>query len=139
MKQYKVKVNGQEYMVEVEEILETKQQVSSDSSFQEEKKPEKIEAEKHAEANKVLNKEVKHIGDQDISEDEEVKAPMPGKILKINLIEGDSVNEGDVILILEAMKMENEIIADNAGKVKKIFVAINDVVETDDILLLIEH
>jgi biotin carboxyl carrier protein len=52
-----------------------------------------------------------------------VVAPMPGIILGIAVKEGDEVNAGDPILVLEAMKMENEIHAPRAGKIKKIHVS----------------
>jgi len=68
---------------------------------------------------------------------EEVNAPMPGKILQLKVKEGDSVSEGDTLLILEAMKMENEIVANASGSVKKINVAVNDMVDTGDVLLVI--
>ncbi|TFG91749.1 MAG: biotin/lipoyl-binding protein [Candidatus Atribacteria bacterium] len=68
---------------------------------------------------------------------EEVAAPMPGKILQLKVAEGGSVKEGDTLLILEAMKMENEIVANTSGIVKKINVAANDMVDTGDVLLVI--
>ena len=57
------------------------------------------------------------------SSDSMVVAPMPGIILSIAVKEGDDVNAGDSLLVLEAMKMENEIHAPQAGKVKKIHVS----------------
>jgi glutaconyl-CoA decarboxylase len=57
------------------------------------------------------------------SSDSMVVAPMPGIILSIAVKEGDEVNAGDAILVLEAMKMENEIHAPRAGKVKKVHVS----------------
>ena len=57
------------------------------------------------------------------SSDSMIMAPMPGIILSITVKEGDEVNAGDAILVLEAMKMENEIHAPRAGKVKKIHVS----------------
>ncbi len=57
------------------------------------------------------------------SSDSMVVAPMPGIILSIAVKEGDEVNAGDTILVLEAMKMENEIHAPRAGKVKKVHVS----------------
>ncbi len=68
---------------------------------------------------------------------EEVAAPMPGKVLQLKVAEGDSIKEGDTLLILEAMKMENEIVANASGNVKKINVAANDMVDTGDVLLVI--
>jgi biotin carboxyl carrier protein len=57
------------------------------------------------------------------SSDSMVVAPMPGIILSIAVKEGDEVNAGDAILVLEAMKMENEIHAPRDGKVKKVHVS----------------
>lgn len=58
-----------------------------------------------------------------------VSAPMPGKILGIKLQQGAPVKRGQVILILEAMKMENEIVAPQDGTVASINVAVGDMVE----------
>ena len=54
---------------------------------------------------------------------EVVKSPMPGNILKINVAQGQKVNEGDVLIVLEAMKMENEIVATKSGTVAQIVTA----------------
>ena len=59
-----------------------------------------------------------------------VKSPMPGNILKIQVSQGQQVKEGDVLIILEAMKMENEIVAPKAGSVAQIIVTKGQVVET---------
>ena len=58
-----------------------------------------------------------------------VTAPMPGKILGVKLQAGAAVNRGQVILILEAMKMENEIVAPQDGTIASINVAVGDMVE----------
>ena len=68
---------------------------------------------------------------------EPVKSPMPGNILKINVAQGQQVNEGDVLMILEAMKMENEIVATKSGTVAQIAVAKGAVVETGAVLAVI--
>ncbi len=52
-----------------------------------------------------------------------VKAPIPGKVLKILVAEGDKVAEGQTLIVFEAMKMENEIKAPVSGVVKKIYVS----------------
>lgn len=66
-----------------------------------------------------------------------VTAPMPGKILSIKVNVGDSVNSGDLVLLLEAMKMENEVFATASGKVTEIRVKSGDSVNTGDILMVI--
>ena len=68
---------------------------------------------------------------------EVVKSPMPGNILKINVSQGQQVNEGDVLIILEAMKMENEIVATKSGTVAQIVTAKGAVVETGAPLIVI--
>lgn len=68
----------------------------------------------------------------------EVKAPMPGMIVKIKITEGSVVEQGAAILILEAMKMENEVRSPSGGILKKIFVKEGETVEKGTILFLIE-
>jgi len=68
---------------------------------------------------------------------EPVKSPMPGNILKICVSQGQTVNEGDVLIVLEAMKMENEIVATKAGTVAQIAVSKGAVVETGTVLAVI--
>jgi len=63
-----------------------------------------------------------------------VNSPMPGKILALKANIGQTVNRGDVILILEAMKMENEIVAPEPGTVSSIDVAVGDMVEAGVLL-----
>lgn len=64
-----------------------------------------------------------------------IKAPMPGTIIKVNVKAGDSVKKGDVLCILEAMKMENEIMAPADGTVAGVNVAAGESVQTDAVLL----
>lgn len=68
---------------------------------------------------------------------EVVKAPMPGNILKINVAPGQKVEEGDVLIVLEAMKMENEIVATESGTVAQVAVSKGAVVETGAPLIVI--
>ena len=74
-------------------------------------------------------------GSKDISE---IRAPMPGLILDIPAAEGTTVQEGDPLLILEAMKMENVIASPRAGVVKKICVTKGAAVEKKELLLEFE-
>ena len=64
-----------------------------------------------------------------------VPAPLPGTILKINVTAGQAVKEGDLVVVLEAMKMENEIYAPCAGTVGQILTSKGATVATDDVLL----
>lgn len=67
----------------------------------------------------------------------EVKAPMAGTILKVNVTPGQTIAQGDTLVVLEAMKMENEVVAPADGVVGEIFVNANQRVESDQVLLTI--
>jgi acetyl-CoA carboxylase biotin carboxyl carrier protein len=69
---------------------------------------------------------------------EEILVPMAGKILEISVKVGDAVTEDDVLLTLDAMKMENPILCPVDGMVKEIRVNVNADVEPDEVLLVIE-
>lgn len=107
-RKFLVVVNNKEYIVEIEEIAEEKNE-----------KPE-------------VQKSLRQEGL------EKVIAPMSGKVILIKVREGDIVKEGDILLIIEAMKMENEIRATRNGKIKEIKVKEGDKVEYGEILLVIE-
>ena len=64
-----------------------------------------------------------------------VNAPMPGKILKVNAAAGAAVKKGDVLVVLEAMKMENEICAPQDGTVATVECAAGDSVESGKVLV----
>ena len=73
------------------------------------------------------------------SKTEFIQAPMPGKIVDILVEAGAEVKEGESVLILEAMKMQNEITAPISGTVKKVYVKPNDIVNKEDLLIEIRN
>ena len=68
---------------------------------------------------------------------EQVTAPMPGTILKVNATQGAAVKKGDILVVLEAMKMENEILAPKDGTVAQIAVTKGATVDTGALLAVL--
>ena len=66
-----------------------------------------------------------------------VSAPMPGTILKVNVTQGQAVKEGEVLCVLEAMKMENEILAPKAGTVTQVLASKGSSVDTGAPLVVV--
>ena len=115
MKKYKVKVNGTNYEIAIELMSETE---AANAQAQAPAAPAAPAA------------PVSGAG-------EVVACPMPGTILDVKVSEGQTVNAGDVLMILEAMKMENEIMAPCAGQVTAV-VAKGASVQTGDTLCTIK-
>lgn len=110
MKKYKVTVNGTAYEIELEDITGT------------------------AAANKAAAPAApKAAAPAPTGNGETVNSPMPGNILSVNVKVGDTIKKGDVLMILEAMKMENEIMSPCDGTVKSV-VASGISVETGTVL-----
>ena len=128
MRKFIINVNGNQYEVEVEEVTDLAPQSKvvepkfQPKSVQPNSEPKAVE-----EKREVVLEGV-----------ETIKAPMPGTILDINVKEGDMVKSGQVLFILEAMKMENEILAPRDGKVVSIGTTKNTSVNTGDKLAIIE-
>ena len=69
---------------------------------------------------------------------EKITAPMPGTILSVNVTEGASVKKGDILMVLEAMKMENEIMAPCDGRIASLNTSKGTAVETGTLLCVIQ-
>jgi len=122
MNKYLVKVNGKEFEVEVIEVKPVSEPATS---------PAKVVKE-------LVQKPQQSISPIKPAEGTiQVKSPMPGTILKINVVKGDNVKKGDVILVLEAMKMENEIVSPSDGKVILTEVGKGSSVNAGDLLISI--
>jgi len=70
---------------------------------------------------------------------ENIQVPITGKIISVSVKAGDAVAEGDIICILESMKMENPILAPVGGKVAKVGVAADQTVKPGDTIAIIEY
>ena len=128
MKQYKITVNGKTYEVEVEEI--GGQNPAPITATQTTTTPAAPQQPKPQPQPKPNNPGT--TGKQKIT------SPMPGTIMSIKTKPGDKIQKGDVIMILEAMKMENEIIAPEDGVITSIDVSEGASVNTGDILATFE-
>lgn len=119
MKNYIVTVNGVSYEVSVEEVGESQAA------------PAAVKAAPAAAPKAAAPKKKAASGAAGAVK---VSAPMPGKIITVKKNAGASVKKGEVILVLEAMKMENEIVAPQDGVVASVDVAAGDAVEAGDVL-----
>ena len=70
---------------------------------------------------------------------ETIEVPITGKIIGVNVKEGEAVKEGDVICVLESMKMENPILAPVSGTIAKLDVAVDQTVKPGDVVTVIEY
>ncbi len=70
---------------------------------------------------------------------EKVEFPITGKIISVNVKQGDTVSEGDILCLLESMKMENPILAPVGGTVSEIGISAGQVVEVGEVVALIEY
>lgn len=122
MKQYRVTVNGQSYDVAVEELGAGAASPRAAAPVQAPAVPAAAPAPVAAPSAGATT----------------VKAPMPGTVMSFKVSVGQAVNRGDVLLILEAMKMENEIVAPQAGKVAALKVPVSASVNTGDPLIDLE-
>ncbi|HOL14721.1 MAG TPA: biotin/lipoyl-binding protein [Bacillota bacterium] len=125
MKKYKVTVDGRIFNVAVEEVTAPDSVLNRGSARRIEDFPA------HPPESKTESQPPRPSADGFLN----VEAPMPGSIVDIVVNIGDKVKEGDVLLILEAMKMENEITAPQAGTVREIYVTAGNTVATGDILM----
>ena len=120
MKNYTITVNGNVYEVTVEEGASTGAVAAAPKTVA---APKAVAAAPKAAAPSGAAGAVK------------VNAPMPGKILKVNASAGQAVKKGEAIIVLEAMKMENEIVAPQDGTVASINVNKGDTVNSGDVLV----
>ena len=142
MKEYKYKIDGKEYVVAIGEIADNVAQVSVNGEMF----SVEMEAEQEPEKKKVVlgqpaaeNKEAEETAPTaNVNTGNAVKAPLPGVITSIEVEVGQQVKAGDTLVVLEAMKMANNIEAENDGTVVAICVKTGENVLEDAPLVVIE-
>jgi biotin carboxyl carrier protein len=149
MKEYKYKINGMKFTVVVGDIVDNEANVEVNGV------PYKVELDRKAPQKPALSQSGHtNLGTPKAKPAAEskpvvakpaaapagassVKSPLPGTIMSIEVKEGDVINAGDKVAVLEAMKMENDVRAAKGGTVKKIVVSVGDaVLEGADIIIV---
>ena len=124
MKIYKVKVNGKTYEVQLESVDEVKTETATSSEVKTKEAPKK-ETSKKASSSSSTNLV-------------EVVAPIQGNVIDVKVKVGDKVKKGDVLLLIEAMKLENEVNSPSDGEVAEVIVSKGQQVTTKQLLLKIK-
>jgi biotin carboxyl carrier protein len=138
MKKFKFTIRGNEYEVHINSFEDNIAEVDVNGSIYQVELAEQVKTTKTPKlvrSKPVVTEESKP---KPVSGLSKVEAPLPGTIFKINAKEGDEVKKGQVLLIMEAMKMENNVLAEKDGKISKINVAEGDSVLQGDVLVEIE-
>ena len=112
MKKYRVKVNGKVYEVELEAVEEVKGSIE-------------------------VPKAAAPVAAAPAAGDQNILAPIGGKVLDIKVKVGDKVNKGDTVVIIEAMKLENEVKSAFSGTVKDVRVTKGAMVQNKDVLIVL--
>ena len=124
MKIYKVKVNGKTYEVQLESVDEVKTESATSSEVKTKEAPKK-ETSKKASSSSSTNLV-------------EVVATIQGNVIDVKVKVGDKVKKGDVLLLIEAMKLENEVNSPSDGEVVEVIVSKGQQVTTKQLLLKIK-
>ncbi len=150
MKEYKFKINGNEYEVAVDSVENgvakvsvngTKYEVEVQSNTLMKPKPAKpvqVAPATYSAAPAVTPAKIVQAAPSGGGSATPLKSPLPGVILDVKVREGETVKEGQLLMILEAMKMENNIDAHKSGVIKRIEKRQGDSVLESDVLLTIE-
>ena len=144
MKEYKYTINGNKYEVVIGDIVDNIAAVKvNGEDFQVEMEPEAEPEKKKV----VLGKPAAAASEgaatatanaDNVNTNNAVKAPLPGTIVEVKVAVGDEVQPGDVVVVLEAMKMANNLEAEKGGKVTAVLVKEGQSVMEDDALVVIE-
>ena len=134
MKNFKFKIRGSQYNVDIQNINKNEVEIEVNGT------PYMVTIEREVKQSKTptivrkrLPNEAKPVSTGSVLKT--INAPLPGNIFKLNVKEGDTVKKGETLLIMEAMKMENNILAEFDGVVKTVKIKEGDVVLQNDVLI----
>lgn len=137
MKKFIAKVNGKEYVVELEEVVgsasNSAETVKTVNTVTETKPAQAPEIK--AEVKQTPAPAVKKAASSEAGGSVRIEAPMPGTIIGVKVSAGQQVKKNQVVAVLEAMKMENDIVAAQDGVIASVNVSNGDSVETGQLLV----
>lgn len=130
MRRFRVTVNGREYFVEVDEVHD-----SDMGRFA----VEEVDAGKDVQSKAGVSRPQIQDPVLPLSNDyKAITSPLSGVVLSVRVKEGDHVKEGDILLTLEALKLENEIVSPYSGVVRSVTATVGQEVDASEILVVIE-
>ena len=138
MKKFSFTIRGNKYDVHLKDLEENIAQLEVNGTSYEVEIHQEV---KKAKTPKLVRKEIQRkpgegfITKKDGGKTIKVNAPLPGNIFKVLVNEGDTVKKGDVLLVMEAMKMENNVLAEKDGTIASIKVSVGDAVLQNDVLI----
>ncbi len=143
MKEYKYTINGNKYDVQILDVVENVATVSVNGEsysveMEKEPEPEKKKVVVRPVAQPQPKTEVASAKPGKVNTNNALKAPLPGVVTEIKVNVGDEVSAGDTVVVLEAMKMANNLEAEKSGKVTAILVQVGESVMEDTPLVVIE-
>ena len=149
MKKYKFTIHGSEFAVRVRKVEGDQVQLEVngtpyDVTVHHEAQPSKtpvvmVRKDVNTKAgNERVKENLQPVSESKRPSAKAIKSPLPGNVLKVNVAEGDVFKEGDVLMIMESMKMENNILAERDGKIVKVVAPAGKAVLQDEVLFEIE-
>ena len=138
MKKFKFTIRGNEYEVHINSFEDNIAEIDVNGSIYKVELEEQVKTTKTPKLVRSKPVPTKETQPKPVSGLSKVEAPLPGTMFKVNVKEGDEVKKGQVIMIMEAMKMENNILAEKDGIINKVLVAEGDAVLQGDVLVEIE-
>jgi biotin carboxyl carrier protein len=138
MKKFKFTIRGNEYEVHINSFEDNIAEIDVNGSTYKVELAEEIKTTKTPKLVRPKPVQTKESKPKPAAGLSKIEAPLPGTMFKINVKAGDEVKKGQAIMILEAMKMENNILAEKDGVINKVLVSEGDAVLQGDILAEIE-